>query len=842
MSTLYTGSAAVMNDFLRNKSPLTSLVYASQLLPDKQKKAAYALLMGTLRCQLFGPRTHARRKRRRWAVLSTLDDSPHLPFARCVCVCPSAPRADKSTLEEVLESSNFMSLDRKMNRSLVLLMLYDLLLGESHAVAGGGVVKKLLMSHANHVRTAFVRLKIRKGAQADEDLLPEEIRFASRMPRYVRINTLRTTPQHVHDTLALEGYKLVQGQKFDKQTWTPSAKGSASLGDEKTYYMDSLVPNLMVFAPGTDLHAHLLLAQGLIILQDKASCMPAAALDPCGPLPLPLAQQLQQGEPWHVLDACAAPGNKTTHLLAIALEHLRANMPAAAAATAAAASSTSAAAAGAASADAAAAASSSSSSQQQQSRNAPKKPRVRRAAPTVSDFDEHDSGHRGAGGRPQATGRQVDFKLGGAGRSGVQPLFKLEAFEVDPLRFQLLHKMMARALPTPHEASAPAPSFGAGAEAVVAGAPKVVCPPCPPATVTLHNRSFLDVDPLDPRYATVTAILLDPTCSGSGMLHRIEQFYKHRVDEGEQRAGKKAAAVAAGGSNAEGGGAGGKYGSGIEKAEVVENVEALAAFQKEIVQHAMKFPNVQIVCYSTCSVHAVSRALAHTRKRATRTTTLSHARAFLMCCGFDADIVCLLFCFVSLFFLFQAEDECVVDACLSSRSGGAFGMCGALEGWFRRGVVPPQGASALMTPSEAAKCLRVAGAQDGMNGFFVAKFLRKIQTTTTTTAATATTATATAAATAPKGAQQGKSKGATVAKPAAPVASSAAAKSAASSAQTSQVGHKRGRDDEEDDEEKDAEVATTAAAAASAVGSQTNRNKKKREKLKLKKMRTEESK
>lgn len=51
MSTLYVGSAAVMKDFLQNKSPLTGLVYASPMLPDKQKKAAYALLLGTLRCQ-----------------------------------------------------------------------------------------------------------------------------------------------------------------------------------------------------------------------------------------------------------------------------------------------------------------------------------------------------------------------------------------------------------------------------------------------------------------------------------------------------------------------------------------------------------------------------------------------------------------------------------------------------------------------------------------------------------------------------------------------------------------------------------------------------------------------
>jgi hypothetical protein len=79
MSTLYTGSAAVMNDFLRNKSPLTSLVYASQLLPDKQKKAAYALLMGTLRCQLRVARGAAR-------VFLTLEGSSHLLLRSACCV------------------------------------------------------------------------------------------------------------------------------------------------------------------------------------------------------------------------------------------------------------------------------------------------------------------------------------------------------------------------------------------------------------------------------------------------------------------------------------------------------------------------------------------------------------------------------------------------------------------------------------------------------------------------------------------------------------------------------------------------------------------------------------
>ena len=67
--------------------------------------------------------------------------------------------------------------------------------------------------------------------------------------------------------------------------------------------IDPHVPNLLVFPPGTDLPEHPMVRDGRLILQGKASCLPAAALAP---------------EPgWEVLDCCAAPGNKTTHLAAL---------------------------------------------------------------------------------------------------------------------------------------------------------------------------------------------------------------------------------------------------------------------------------------------------------------------------------------------------------------------------------------------------------------------------------------------------------------------------------------------------------------------------------------------
>jgi putative methyltransferase len=66
---------------------------------------------------------------------------------------------------------------------------------------------------------------------------------------------------------------------------------------------DAHIPDLLVFPPSTDLHAEPMVINREIILQDKASCFPAYILAPS-----------QYSE---VIDACSAPGNKTSHLAAI---------------------------------------------------------------------------------------------------------------------------------------------------------------------------------------------------------------------------------------------------------------------------------------------------------------------------------------------------------------------------------------------------------------------------------------------------------------------------------------------------------------------------------------------
>ncbi|KAL8700508.1 MAG: hypothetical protein Q9201_005407 [Fulgogasparrea decipioides] len=112
-------------------------------------------------------------------------------------------------------------------------------------------------------------------------------------PRWVRINTLKSTlSQQLQTTFA--DYKKVSSLR----------EILLASSNAKDLYVDKHIPDLVALAPGTNLSTTAAYHNGLIILQDKASCFPAYLLDP-------------KPEDGTCLDACAAPGNKTTHLAAI---------------------------------------------------------------------------------------------------------------------------------------------------------------------------------------------------------------------------------------------------------------------------------------------------------------------------------------------------------------------------------------------------------------------------------------------------------------------------------------------------------------------------------------------
>lgn len=197
-----------------------------------------------------------------------------------------------SILEEIIESTKLLK-QTKLKMHLAKALVYDLLLGQG--LKCGGSWKTTMMKHRPRLQAALARMKVKQKVSKNEDLLPAGVQGSTgnQLPRYVRVNTLKTTVEDAVDYLKRDGFSyLGQASRLDDFNLK-----------QKHFVRDMHLPELLVFSPKTDFHDHFLYTAGHIILQDKASCLPAYLLNP------PPGSQ--------VIDACAAPGNKTSHLAAI---------------------------------------------------------------------------------------------------------------------------------------------------------------------------------------------------------------------------------------------------------------------------------------------------------------------------------------------------------------------------------------------------------------------------------------------------------------------------------------------------------------------------------------------
>lgn len=245
---------------------------------------------------------------------------------------------------------------------------------------------------------------------------------------------------------------------------------------------------------------------GNIILQDKASCFPAHLLLNSKPKLESRKKSIIYGD---ALDACAAPGNKTTHLASILATKIEA--------------------------------------------------------------------HSGPAG----------------------PKFVIYACERDAIRTETLHKMLDRA--------------GAGG-----------------AVNVLGKQDFLALDPQDVRFGNVTHLLLDPSCSGSGILNRedvpnlvLPKDPRNKPNERcpgsvERATGRKV-----------------KNGPGKRKRESLpekiskkfdlaeppitsavldtERLRKLSNLQTRIIEHAFAFQSATVITYSTCSKHTTENEMVALR-------------------------------------------------------------------------------------------------------------------------------------------------------------------------------------------------------------------------------------
>jgi len=390
--SVYADAAWVLDQLDAASASLKTLVYSDNV---RNTRACYAIVCETLKY--------------RAALTETIGASGILEAAPRLAVRPNA----------------------------ALVLAYDLLLGRG-SVTGSGAWQVDFRRHAAAVQTAWQAVLDRHGVGRDgvtvDALMPASLRSAPWIPRWARVNRLRRSVEQVLAFLQETGYTVVPPSTplVSLRDGGGAVEGLVGPGG-RWVRRDDLLPDLLALPPtATTLEdVQALHADGTLIFQDKASCLPAYALG------------VNRGVR-HAIDACAAPGNKTSCLAAL---------------------------------------------------------------------------------------------MRNAGR--------ITACDVSATRLRTLVALTRRAGAT---------------------------------NIEPWHGDFLAVDPADVQFADVTHILVDPSCSGSGIVTR-------RLED----AGRD------GGAEADG---------DVPSADAdPARLAKLAEFQTSAVLHALSFPAVQRVVYSTCSVH-----------------------------------------------------------------------------------------------------------------------------------------------------------------------------------------------------------------------------------------------
>lgn len=181
-----------------------------------------------------------------------------------------------------------------ISQCVLLLLTHDLLFERRGIQAARAwPPRERLERHKSQLHAELVRLQLRRRCTKAEDLRAgaAERALAERIPRWVRVNTLRMSAAAAEAAFAALGLVRVN---------------SATLANPHEYACSTHVAHVYAFHPraSAKLAASDLYRDGAIMFQDLASCMPAAVLAAADP-------------PACALDATAAPGNKTSHLGAL---------------------------------------------------------------------------------------------------------------------------------------------------------------------------------------------------------------------------------------------------------------------------------------------------------------------------------------------------------------------------------------------------------------------------------------------------------------------------------------------------------------------------------------------
>ena len=249
------------NDTRPNTGMTKRLVIRSDIL----KQAAHAV----------GKLVEADETGKGGVTLKSLTLAPHIKQKKAVFAVTVETMKYFSILKQLCQDVGLLD-GGVLNSASLCVLVKEILLGEG--LSRVGPAEKYVMSKETELRRALSNLLTEHGVEDIKGLLGESMwqKVAQSRPRTIRVNLIHTTIQDVMDELG------------------------KSVNDIR---QNSHIPEVLELPPGVDLHSHRLVRNGNIVLQSLSSCIPAAVLSPM--------------PNWKVIDACAAPGNKTTHLAAI---------------------------------------------------------------------------------------------------------------------------------------------------------------------------------------------------------------------------------------------------------------------------------------------------------------------------------------------------------------------------------------------------------------------------------------------------------------------------------------------------------------------------------------------
>ncbi|XP_012146450.1 nop2/Sun-like domain containing protein 5 isoform X2 [Megachile rotundata] len=191
-------------------------------------------------------------------------------------------------LNTILSKTGLLTNEPRLDPWLAKVLITELLWGKK-ALKTECKPAQIILSYETKLKEELSAIKT-----TDEHETPDSVHKA----RYVRINTIKLPLEKGISYFKEEGWVLLP----KCSDYTKHLEVVKNL-EKPNFIQDFHIPELFVFPKGTNFQDDRRYEAGEILIQDKASCLAAKILDP------------KPGSV--VLDMCAAPGMKTSHLAAL---------------------------------------------------------------------------------------------------------------------------------------------------------------------------------------------------------------------------------------------------------------------------------------------------------------------------------------------------------------------------------------------------------------------------------------------------------------------------------------------------------------------------------------------